>query len=94
MVEDVLKEEQASEKIEQKKASDSIPSAYEQKIPFPQRLKKQKDKEQFSKFLEIFKKLQINIPLAEALIQMPNYAKFLKDLITKSVDGMITRQYL
>ena len=40
MVQDVLKEEQASEKIEQKKASDSIPSTYEQKIPFPQRLKK------------------------------------------------------
>ena len=69
MVEDVLKEEQASEKIEQKKASDSIPSAYEQKIPFSQRLKKQKDKEQFFKFLKNFKKLQINIPPAEALIQ-------------------------
>ena len=46
-------------------------------------MKKHKDKEQFSKFLEIFKKLQINIPFAEALLQMPNYAKFLKNLITK-----------
>ncbi|XP_057734262.1 uncharacterized protein LOC130949608 [Arachis stenosperma] len=38
---------------------------------------------QFSKFLEIFKKLQINIPFAEALEQMPLYAKFLKELMTK-----------
>ncbi|XP_016168846.1 uncharacterized protein LOC107611436 [Arachis ipaensis] len=35
------------------------------------------------KFLEIFGKLEINIPLAEALEQMPLYAKFLKELITK-----------
>ena len=32
--------------------------------------------------MEIFKKLQINIPLAEALVQMPTYAKFLKEIIT------------
>ncbi|XP_016173135.1 uncharacterized protein LOC107615598 [Arachis ipaensis] len=38
---------------------------------------------QFSKFLEIFKKLQINISFAEALEQMPLYAKFLKELMTK-----------
>ena len=51
-------------------------------IPFPHRLRKQKDGEQFFRFLEIFKKLQINIPLAEALAQMPKYAKFLKEIIT------------
>ena len=45
MVEDVLKEELENEKIEQNKAPDSIPSAYAPKISFPQRLKKQKDKE-------------------------------------------------
>ena len=52
------------------------------KIPFPHRLRKQKDGKQFSKFFEIFKKLQINIPLAEALVQMPKYTKFLKEIIT------------
>ena len=52
------------------------------KLSFPQRLKKQKDKEQFSKFFEIFKKLQINVPFSKAMAQMPKYAKFLKDFIT------------
>ena len=57
MVEDMPKEEQAEDPTEPKKASDSTPLTYAPKIPFPQRLKKHKDKEQFSKFLEIFKKL-------------------------------------
>ncbi|XP_016173160.1 uncharacterized protein LOC107615626 [Arachis ipaensis] len=39
--------------------------------------------QQFSKFLDIFQKLQINILLAETLEQTPLYAKFLKELITK-----------
>ena len=87
MVKDVPKEEKVEDPTEPKKAWDSTPLTYAPKIPFPQRLKKHKDKEQFSKFLEIFKKLQINIPLAEAHIQMLNYAKFLKDLITEAQMG-------
>ena len=39
--------------------------------------------DQFSKFLSIFKQLHINIPLIDALEQMPKYAKFLKDIISK-----------
>ena len=57
IVEDVSKKEQVEDPTEPKKASDSTPLTYAPKIPFPQRLKKHKDKEQFSKFLEIFKKL-------------------------------------
>ncbi|XP_047179846.1 uncharacterized protein LOC124846608 [Vigna umbellata] len=33
--------------------------------------------------MEIFKKLEMNIPFSEALQQMPSYAKFLKELLTK-----------
>ncbi|PIN18012.1 hypothetical protein CDL12_09323 [Handroanthus impetiginosus] len=51
--------------------------------PFPQRLQKQKLKKQFQKFLEVFKKLHINIPFAEALEQMPSYIKFMKDILSK-----------
>ncbi|XP_057719675.1 uncharacterized protein LOC130934103 [Arachis stenosperma] len=51
--------------------------------PYPQQLKKKEDDNQFLRFLEIFKKLQINIPFAEAIEQMPHYAKFLKELMTK-----------
>ncbi|XP_050125739.1 uncharacterized protein LOC126603005 [Malus sylvestris] len=52
-------------------------------IPFPQRLKKNMLDEKYFKFLEMFKKLEINIPFADALEQMPNYAKFMKDIISK-----------
>ena len=31
----------------------------------------------------MFKKLEINIPFTEALAQMPHYAKFMKDIISK-----------
>ncbi|KAL4366223.1 hypothetical protein GQ457_05G020980 [Hibiscus cannabinus] len=35
------------------------------------------------KFLDILKQVHINLPLVEALQQMPNYAKFLKDMVTR-----------
>ncbi|XP_022877021.1 uncharacterized protein LOC111395268 [Olea europaea var. sylvestris] len=37
---------------------------------------------QYKKFFEVFKKLHINIPLAEALVQIPSYAEFLKDILS------------
>ncbi|KAI5324324.1 hypothetical protein L3X38_033397 [Prunus dulcis] len=52
-------------------------------ILFPQCLRKNKVDAQFLKFLDIFKKLQKNIPFADALEQMPSYAKFMKDIISK-----------
>ncbi|KAK8684158.1 hypothetical protein V6N13_040189 [Hibiscus sabdariffa] len=51
--------------------------------PFPQRLKKQKQGYQFKKFLDILKQIHKNLPLVEALQQMPNYARFLKDMVTR-----------
>ncbi|XP_030923206.1 uncharacterized protein LOC115950098 [Quercus lobata] len=59
------------------------PSIYDPPIPFPQRLRKNNMDDQFSKFLSIFKQLHINIPVTEALEQMPKYAKILKDIISK-----------
>ncbi|XP_057760482.1 uncharacterized protein LOC130980859 [Arachis stenosperma] len=56
---------------------------YTTPLPYPQKLQKEIKDQQFPKFLEVFKKLEINIPLAEALEQMPLYAKFLKELINK-----------
>ncbi|XP_022883747.1 uncharacterized protein LOC111400570 [Olea europaea var. sylvestris] len=52
-------------------------------VPFPQRLQKRKLKDQFPRFLDIFKKLHVNIPLIEVLSQIPNYAKFLKEILSK-----------
>ncbi|KAH9768947.1 hypothetical protein KPL71_011805 [Citrus sinensis] len=51
--------------------------------PFPQRFQKQQQDKQFSKILGVLKQLHINIPFVEVLEQMPNYAKFLKDILTK-----------
>ncbi|KAK8675377.1 hypothetical protein V6N13_033444 [Hibiscus sabdariffa] len=51
--------------------------------PFPQRLKKQKQDYQFKKFLDILKQVHINLPLVEALQKIPNYTKFLKDMVTR-----------
>ncbi|XP_070034889.1 uncharacterized protein [Nicotiana tomentosiformis] len=51
--------------------------------PYPQRLAKKNGDNQFKKFIQIMKNLSINVPLVEALEQMPSYAKFMKDLVTK-----------
>ena len=50
-------------------------------ISYPQRLKKSKLERQFAKFLDIFKKLHINIPFLEALENMPSYVKFMKKIL-------------
>ena len=56
---------------------------YQPPIPFPQRIQKSKLDDQIAKFLNMFKKLEINIPFVDALAQMPHYAKFLKDILSK-----------
>ena len=38
---------------------------------------------QFGRFMDIFKKLHINIPFDKALEQMPGYVKFMKDVLSK-----------
>ncbi|XP_062028611.1 uncharacterized protein LOC133744532 [Rosa rugosa] len=51
-------------------------------LPFPSRYAKSKKDEAEKAILETFKKVQINIPLLEAIKQIPKYAKFLKELCT------------
>ncbi|XP_061981417.1 uncharacterized protein LOC133701500 [Populus nigra] len=63
-------EEQVAKPLQNMKKFDPLPEPMQeimQRIPFPQRLKKSKLDKQFSKFLDVFKKLQINIPFADAL---------------------------
>ena len=33
----------------------------------------------------MFKKMEINIPFSEALIQMPHYAKFMKEILSRKI---------
>ncbi|XP_016195726.1 uncharacterized protein LOC107636748 [Arachis ipaensis] len=68
---------------EQSQEQRKIVKTYTPPLPYPQRLQKEIKDQQFPKFLEVFKKLEINIPLVEALEQMPLYVKFLKELISK-----------
>ncbi|KAJ4969504.1 hypothetical protein NE237_016205 [Protea cynaroides] len=51
-------------------------------IPFPQRLKQNKIDKQFAMFLKRFKQLHINIHFADALAQIPSYAKFLQEIMS------------
>ena len=80
--------EEKNNQLEQLKGSndqkkkEGVP-AYTPAVPFPQRLQKSRREEQFSKFLDIFKKIEINIPFAEVISQMPLYAKFLKEVLSK-----------
>ena len=74
-----MQQEQQTEKGKLKRKEEV--QAYKFPIPFPQRLRKSKLDGQFSKFLNMFKKIEINIPFAEALAQMPHYAKFMKDIL-------------
>ena len=73
--------ETASTEIPQSQQS-ALVKAYVPPIPFPQHLQKNKLDKQFSKFLNVFKKLHINIPFADALEQMPSYAKFMKEILS------------
>ncbi|XP_015965793.1 uncharacterized protein LOC107489560 [Arachis duranensis] len=56
---------------------------YMPKAPFPQRLKGGGKEKKYSRFLDTFKSLHINIPFIEALQQMPSYIKCMKELLTK-----------
>lgn len=40
-------------------------------------------KSEITRFLNIFKKLTVNIPFAKALEQIPSYAKFMKEIFSK-----------
>ncbi|XP_071917084.1 uncharacterized protein [Coffea arabica] len=48
--------------------------------PFPCGLEKTKNVEKEKEILNVFRKVQVNIPLLDAIKQVPKYAKFLKDL--------------
>ncbi|XP_071918828.1 uncharacterized protein [Coffea arabica] len=47
---------------------------------FPSRLEKLKKQDKKKEILEVFRKVEINIPLLDTIKQVPKYAKFLRDL--------------
>ncbi|GKB89222.1 reverse transcriptase domain-containing protein [Tanacetum coccineum] len=63
-----------------------IPKPYKPKIPYPQRLKKEKMEAQYGKFIDMIRAVPINLPLVDVLAGMSNYGKFLKELFSYSSD--------
>ncbi|XP_062080417.1 uncharacterized protein LOC133785179 [Humulus lupulus] len=57
-------------------------STYVTTPPFPSRLRKTKKNEAEQEILETFLKVEVNIPLLDAIKQVPRYEKFLKELCT------------
>ena len=75
-VEPEKKNEAEQEKEQPMKAQ---PKPYQPKVPYPQRLKKEKMQAQYSKFLDIIKQVRINVPLVDMIAGTPNYGKFIKN---------------
>ncbi|GJS83345.1 reverse transcriptase domain-containing protein [Tanacetum coccineum] len=60
----------------------SLPKTYKPKSPYSQRLRKEKMEAQYRKFLDMIQAVRINVHLVDVLAGMPNYGKFLKELVT------------
>ncbi|XP_075483589.1 uncharacterized protein LOC142523741 [Primulina tabacum] len=79
-VEDVERESHKKTKINSKSPSFSTSNAIVP--PLPSRLEKSKKLDYEKEVLETFRKVEVNIPLIDAIKQIPRYAKFLKELCT------------
>ena len=79
-----LKEKEGSELDKGKKVMEPVENAqrWAPPPPYPYAIKKRQLDANFSKFLEVFKKLELNIPFLDAIREMPSYAKHLKDLLS------------
>ncbi|GJT00253.1 retrovirus-related pol polyprotein from transposon TNT 1-94 [Tanacetum coccineum] len=64
------------------KAAHPLVKSQQSSIPFPNRVRKEKEEALQQIFLENSKQLDINILFIEALLQIPKYAKYLKSLLT------------
>ncbi|KAL0404027.1 UNVERIFIED_CONTAM: hypothetical protein Sradi_2043500 [Sesamum radiatum] len=62
---------------------DDHPKVLVTRPPFLERFAKSKKEEEEKEIFETFRKVEVNIPLLDAIKQIPRYAKFLKELCTK-----------
>ncbi|KAI3702618.1 hypothetical protein L6452_28365 [Arctium lappa] len=63
-------------------AAKKTPEVMVQAPPFPDRFGKTKRENEEKEILDTFRKVQVNIPLLDAIKQFPRYARFLKELCT------------
>ncbi|KAL0289751.1 UNVERIFIED_CONTAM: hypothetical protein Scaly_2694100 [Sesamum calycinum] len=67
------------------KTKEDNPKVLVTRPSFPERFTKSKKDEEAKQILETFRKVKVNIPLLDAIKQIPRYAKFLKELCTSKV---------
>ncbi|XP_070041459.1 uncharacterized protein [Nicotiana tomentosiformis] len=94
--EDTSKEKEVMKetKVVQEKEVEAVPEQDQTQItgrkrppaPFPQILAKYQKDEQYKKFMEMLKKIQVNIPLIDSLREMPGYVKMMKDLMSRKYE--------
>ncbi|GJV93274.1 reverse transcriptase domain-containing protein [Tanacetum coccineum] len=82
---DEAKKEVEPSSSKQTKSDPPPLKAYEPKISYPQRLRKEKIEGRYAKFIDLIKEVRINVPLVDVLAGMPNYGKFLKDLVRNKI---------
>ncbi|CAN6691845.1 unnamed protein product [Malus baccata var. baccata] len=73
---------QMAEFLGQFRENGKLPSTTVVNVPFPRRFAQSKKEESEKDILDTFRKVQVNIPLLDAIKQVPKYAKFLKELCT------------
>jgi hypothetical protein len=59
---------------------------YKPRLPYPQKHNRHKLDEQFGKFIDMLKQLHLTLPFTDVVEQMPNYAKFLKEILSGKRD--------
>ena len=85
---ELVREDEVSDKPHVSNTNDISGEPEEEKsthippAPYPHRLRAPKKVNNHSEIYELFKQVKLNIPLLDAIKQIPSYAKFLKDLCT------------
>ncbi|XP_016192538.1 uncharacterized protein LOC107633418 [Arachis ipaensis] len=77
-IEEMASLEQRKEQKEKEVLKPFVPQA-----PFSQRLRESEEERSYSRFLDMFASLSVNIPFIKTLQQMPTYIKCMKELLTK-----------
>ncbi|XP_070679536.1 uncharacterized protein [Malus domestica] len=67
----------------QDRSENTAERVYEPPMPYPERLRPKAKDQQLTDFMKTLAKVQINLPLIDAIKNIPSYAKCLKDVCTK-----------
>ncbi|XP_070057448.1 uncharacterized protein [Nicotiana tomentosiformis] len=74
----VEKKKEENSRREELETSKHMPALH-----FPPKLSREKLDKQFERFLDVLKQVHVNLPFTEVLLQIPAYANFLKEILTK-----------